>query len=212
MVVFFLGAVFFGCAATVSPDNKSTQIALIYIGCCFIGWNESVCLTNTTILVKNQQEVGIAGGAAGATRSVISAVLTAVYVSVFTNRITETISTEVPPALVAAGLPASSVPGFLVAFTNGTAAAFNAVPGISPSIIAAGARSYKVASADAYRTVYLVTIAFSGLGVLLTWFAPNTEKYMTNNVAATLHQSNADPAFNEKTEAFSEKPTQSLEA
>jgi hypothetical protein len=212
MVAFFVGAVFFACAATVNPGNKSTQIALIFLGCCFIGWNESVCLTNTTILVQNQQEIGIAGGAAGSLRSVISAVLTAIYVSVFTNRITETISTEVPAALVAAGLPKSSIPGFLAAFTSGTAETLGAVPGINGSIITAGTRAYKVASADAYRTVYLVTIAFSGLGVLLTWFAPNTEKYMTSNIAATLHQTDADPALNEKIDDFSEKPVQSIVA
>jgi MFS family permease len=187
MVAFMIGGALLACAATVTPDNKSTQIALIYIGCVFIGWNESICLSNCGILVHDQREIGVAGGLAGSVRSVISSILQAIYVSVFTNRLTSTVSEEVPAALMNAGLPSTSVPGFLEAMAAGTADAFSSVPGISANIIAVGLRAYKQANADAYRTVYLVTIATSGIAIILTWFAPNTDHLMTGQVAATLH-------------------------
>jgi hypothetical protein len=187
MVAFFIGGTFLGCAATVKPDNKATQISLIYIGCVFIGWNESICLSNAAILVHDQREIGIAGGLAGSVRSIISSILQAVYISIFTNRLEATIPNEVPSALINAGLPASSVAGFLQAITAGTSDAFNAVPGASSSIIAVGLSAYKQANADAYRTVYLSTIAFSAVAVILTWWAPNTDHLMTGKVAATLH-------------------------
>jgi len=202
MGAFFIGGVLLGCAATVTPDNKSTQLAIIYLGCVFIGWNEGLCLNNATILVQDQREVGVAGGTSGCVRSVISAVLTAIYVSILTNRPTTTIPEVVPPALVNAGLPATSVADFLAAITAGTPDAFADISGITDAIIAVGLRAYKVANADAYRTVYLSTIAFSALAVLLTWFAPNTEKYMTGQVAATLHhegQSTGDEKDVERT-------------
>jgi hypothetical protein len=47
--------------------------------------------------------------------------------------------------------------------------------------------AYKTASAGAYCTVYLSTIAFSGLAMILTYFVPNTEEFMTGQVVATLH-------------------------
>jgi hypothetical protein len=169
----------------VNPYNKKTQIALIYLGCVFIGWNESICLTNTTVLIRNQQEIGIAGGTAGCIRSIISAILEAVYISIFTNRLTKTVVNDVPPALINAGLPASSVVGFMEALTLGTS--FSNVAGVTNAIIAAGGKAYKVANAEAYRTVYLSTIAFSCTGILLSWFAPNTDEYMSSKVAATLH-------------------------
>ena len=50
-----------------------------------------------------------------------------------------------------------------------------------------GLRAYRVANADAYKTVYLTTIAFSGLAISLTFLAPNTEKYKTGKIMATLH-------------------------
>ena len=157
------------------------------MGCFFIGWNEVICLANATIILHDQQEIGVAGGVAGSIRGAISAISLSVYTAVLSNRLPQTIATEVPPALVGAGLPASSVESFLGAITIGTPAAFQAVPGITAKIIAVGVRAYQVANAEAYRTVYLSTIAFSGLGFILSFFAANTESLMLNSVAATLH-------------------------
>ncbi|EON67606.1 hypothetical protein W97_06974 [Coniosporium apollinis CBS 100218] len=187
MVVFAIGGLFLACAATCTPDNKNVQIALIYIGCFFIGWNETICLANATILVHDQREIGVAGGVAGSVRSGICAILTTVYVSILTNRLTETVSTQVPPAIVSAGLPATSVVDFLSAFTVGTAEAFAAVPGVTAEIIAIGTRAYQEANADAYSTVYLSTIAFTGIALILTFFAPNTDELMSGKIVATLN-------------------------
>jgi hypothetical protein len=171
----------------ITADNKSTEIALIYMGCFFIGWNETICLANATIILHDQQEIGVAGGVAGSIRGAVSAICLSVYISVLTNRLTETIAATVPGALVGAGLPSSSVVDYFQAITVGTPSAFAAVPGINPHIIAVGTRAYQVASANAYRTVYLSTIAFSILGLILTAFATNTDSLMLNSVAATLH-------------------------
>ena len=173
-------------AAVANADNMGTTIALIFLGCFFIGWNESICLANSTILVKDQREIGVAGGTAGSVRAAICAVLVAIYVSIMTNRLGETIPAQVPPAVINAGLPAGSVPAFLAALSVG-GEAFSAVPGITQNILAVGTRAYQDASADAYRTVYLATIAFSGFPCILTWWAPNTDSLMSEKVAATLH-------------------------
>jgi hypothetical protein len=186
MVVFALGGTFFGACATITPDNKATMIALVYLGCFFIGWNETICLANSTILVKDQRMIGAAGGVAGSMRAFICAILIAIYTTILTNRLTTTITAEVPKAVIGAGLPASSVVEFIGAFSVGTPAAFQAVPGITDSILATGTRAYKVANAEAFKTVYLSTIAFSAVAVILTWFAPNTDDLMTKSVAATL--------------------------
>ncbi|KAF2638102.1 siderophore iron transporter [Massarina eburnea CBS 473.64] len=194
MVVFVFGGLFLGCAAVSTPDNESTAIALIFMGCFFIGWNESICLTNSTILVKDQNEIGIAGGTAGSVRAAICAVLVAIYVSIQTNRLEETIPRQVPPVLLNAGLPQSGVPLFLQALQLGKEA-LAAVPGVTDQILQTGYRAYQEASADAYRTVYLATIAFSGLSILLTWWAPNTDDLMNGKVAATLnHERNPESA------------------
>jgi hypothetical protein len=131
--------------------------------------------------------IGAAGGVAGSMRAFLCAILIAIYVTILTNKLTTNIPAYVPPAVIAAGLPADSVVAFLGAFSVGTPEAFAAVPGITPSILAVGTRAYKLANADAFKTVYLSTVAFSGVAIILTFFAPNVDELMTHNVASTLH-------------------------
>lgn len=149
-----------------------------------IGWNESVCLTNAGIELEDQQEIGTAVGMAGSIRSAISTIASTVYVVVLTNRLGQTIPAEVPPAVIRAGLPASSVAAFLAGFTT---ADFSKVPGLTPTITAVGVAAYKVASAHAYKTVFLTSIAFTGIAVIVSFWAPNVDDRMTQEVAATLH-------------------------
>jgi hypothetical protein len=151
----------------------------------FIGWNESLCLTNAGIEVEDQQEIGTAVGMAGSIRSAISTVAATVYVVVLTNRLGATIPAEVPPAVIAAGLPKSSVAAFLAGFTTSD---FSDVPGLTPKITAVGIAAYKLANAHAYKTVFLTSIAFTGLAVIISFWAPNVDDKMTAEVAATLHE------------------------
>ena len=192
MVVFLIGGIFLACAAVGTPDNEATTTALIFLGTFWIGWNESVCLANVVICLKDQREVGVAGGLAASLRAAICAVLVAIYTTILSNRLTETIGSQVPGALLDAGLPVDSIESFIgVISTVGVRASeesYASVQGVTGSIVDAGVRAYKVANADAYRTVYLSTIGFSGIALVLTFFAPNTERYMTNDVAATLNR------------------------
>ena len=157
------------------------------MGCFFVGWIENVCLSLTTIALNDQSEIGTGAGVAGSVRAAISAVSAAVYSAVLSNRLTQTISSEVPSALIKAGLPTSSVPDFIAAIAVGTPEAFASVVGLTDTITKVGLRAYKVANADAYRTVFLTTIAFSGLALLLSFFVPNVDDRMTSDVVATLH-------------------------
>lgn len=109
-----------------------------------------------------------------------------VYTVILTNRLTANIPAMVPPALLKAGLPASSIPDYLAALATGK---FTAVPGINAAILAAGTRAYQEANMAAYRTVFLSTLAFSGIGIILTWFAPNIDHLLTGEVTTTLHES-----------------------
>jgi hypothetical protein len=109
-----------------------------------------------------------------------------VYVVILSNRLAQTIPAQVPPALTEAGLPASSVASFLTALTSGSAAAFEAVQGLTPAIQAIGARAYQNANADAYKTVYLSTLAFSGVGIILTFFSPIVDHLLNGDVTIQL--------------------------
>ena len=58
---------------------------------------------------------------------------------------------------------------FITALTADRAA-LDKVNGVTPSIIAAGTRAYQTASYEAYKTVYIVTLAFTGIGIIVSFF------------------------------------------
>ncbi|KAF2840690.1 hypothetical protein M501DRAFT_1023089 [Patellaria atrata CBS 101060] len=155
-----------------------------------VGWIDNVCLSLTTIALNDQNEIRTGAGAVGSLRAAISAVSLAVYTAVLSNRLASVVLAKVPPALIGAGLPESSVPEFLSALSFGNPEAFSAVPGLTDAITAAGLRAYKVANADAYKTVLLTIIEFSGLSLILSVFVPNVKNRMTSDVAAALYGRN----------------------
>ena len=109
-----------------------------------------------------------------------------VYTVILSNRLATTILSLVPPALLSSGLPATSVPSFLNALTLGTPAAWSAVNGLTPAIQAAGVRAYQEASASAYKTVFLSTIAFCGVGIVCSFWAPNVDGFLNRDVVVQL--------------------------
>jgi len=186
--VFPAGAILLACMATCTPDTPTRAIVLLLLGTTLIGANECLTSTMATICIHDQRELGTALGVGGSARSFVSTLCGTVYTVVLSNRLAQTIPNQVPRALVGAGLPESSVAGFLTAYTNGTQAALAAVQGLNPTILGVGTRAYQNASADAYRTVFLTTIAFSGVGIILTWLIPNVDAKLTNEVVVQLSE------------------------
>ncbi|KFZ00452.1 hypothetical protein V498_00076 [Pseudogymnoascus sp. VKM F-4517 (FW-2822)] len=174
-----------GGVACATTDNKDTVIGLLIVGCFFVGWVESIGLAMSGIVIKDQSEIGTAVGIAGTVRSAVSTVASTIYVAILTNCLGATIPAQVPPALINAGLPASSVASFIEAMTTGS---FEGIKGITPQITEIGVAAYKSASAVAYRTVFLSTIAFSGVALVLSFFCPNVDDKMTSMVATMLQK------------------------
>jgi hypothetical protein len=186
-ISILLGGIFFASVATCTPETKNRAAALVSLGVFFIGWAESLAITMVTLTARNQNELGSASGVAGSIRFFISSVAATVYSVILSNRLTQTIGSQVPPALVKAGLPADSVIKFIAALALGPSALAN-VTGVNPSIITVGTQAYKNASADAYRTVFLTTIAFTGIAIIATLFVPNVDHLLTGKVSTTLHK------------------------
>ena len=163
-----------------------------------MGWLEVVSLAITGISIEDQGEIGTAVGVAGSIRSIVSTIASAVYTSILSNRLTETIAEEVPPKLIAAGLPSTSVETFLSAISIGTPAAFDKVQGLTDTIETTGIAAYKVASSHAYQTVFYSTIAFSVIAIFMACVAPNVDDRMTDKVMATLHRHKDEEVLAEK--------------
>lgn len=162
-------------------------MALVFLATTFVGWNEALVLPICTIAIRDQEEIGTAAGIAGSSRSAISTVASTVYSVVLTSRVTQTLTTQVPPAVIAAGLPAASVVDYMSAIAaGGKQSLLDAVKGLNSEILATGAQAYRHAYSDAYRTIFLVSLAFGGLGIICSFFIPDIDALLGDKVAATL--------------------------
>lgn len=71
----------------------------------------------------------------------------------------------------------------LAGFASGS---FTDVPGVTPTIIGAGAAAYQEAYTQAFHTLWLTTLAFTMLGMVLSVFTKNTDDLMTEKIAVTV--------------------------
>ncbi|KAH8736418.1 fungal trichothecene efflux pump-domain-containing protein [Ilyonectria robusta] len=190
IVTVALSGIFFGATATSTPDSRVRATTFVALGTFFIGWAESLAITIVTIAAWDQSKLGSASGLAGSIRFFISSISATVYTVILSNRLTDEIARQVPKAVTAAGLPSSSVADFITGLSTGTG--FDGIPGVTDSIAAVGVRAYKEANALAYRTVFLASIAFSGVALIASFMLPNVDSLLTGKVASTLHKGRKD--------------------
>ena len=128
-------------------------------------------------------------GLAGSARSAISSVATAIYSTVLADRQTQTIGSQIPAALVRSGVDESNVAAYMEAITaGGDLETLKAIPGVTDEVIATVSRAYQWAYADAFQTVFYVSIAFGVLGIAFACLTPNVDELLTNKVAVRLNQ------------------------
>lgn len=190
VITIFISGVFLGCTATATPDTLGRAAAFVAIGTFMVGWAESLAITIVTISAWDQSKLGSASGLAGSIRFFISSLAATIYNVILNNRLAQTVPSQVPRALTEAGLPSSSVADFLGALAARTG--FDSIPGVTNSIIEAGTNAYKLANADAYRTVFFASIAFSGVALIAALLLPNVDDLLTDKVASQLHKGRKD--------------------
>jgi hypothetical protein len=152
-----------------------------------MGWVADLALGNAILTITDQREIGAAGGAAASVRTAIAGTCQAVYNVVLTNKRGTTVPAAVIPAVLAAGLPEASTTSILSALSLGKPAAWNAVNGLTPEIRAVAVKAYQAGLGEAFKTVWLTSLAFTGLGVVLAFFSPTTTKLLTDKVAVNLN-------------------------
>ena len=171
------------CAADI--DNRSMTEGLLIVGAYAMGIVESVPITTSTFPLRSQEEIGQGGSLSGSTRNFVSAISVAVYTATLSNRLNQTIPKNVNPVALRHGLPQSSLTALAAALSG--AGSYSAVKGLNSSIKAAVQEPYRVAFRDAAKMVFLVSFAFSGSALTLSFFTNTNDKSTENYVAGGLH-------------------------
>jgi hypothetical protein len=185
-------------AAAANPLDMDLAMGLIATGTLFIGMMEGMAICTTTFPLRSQEEIGTAGGLSGSIRAFGSVIAVAVLSTTLSNRLTTTIPANVVPVAENAGLPASSIPALISGLGGTTALNSTLVPGLTPQIIELASQAYRVANAQAYRTVFLVSFGFGGIGVILCWFVAQNDASQNDFVATHIHKTSEEKALEQQ--------------
>jgi hypothetical protein len=183
-------------AVAANPLDMGLTVGLIVPGLLCVGISDGLAITMSTMVIKDQDEIGTAGGISGAIRSLGGTVASTVHSVILANRLARTVPSHITPAATESGLPASSIPALLTAL-SGTGNT-TMVPGITPQIAASVGQAFQVANSEAYKTVFLSTLAFSGLSMIMLWWVPKLDKRKRLYVSRTLDASEAKVDVSEK--------------
>ncbi|OAG06772.1 MFS general substrate transporter [Paraphaeosphaeria sporulosa] len=180
-----IGGAVIGCAlltaASANLNNRALTQGLIIPGAFAIGIVESVSITTSTFPLRSQEEIGQGGGLSGSTRNFVSAIAVAIYQSTLSNRLLTTIPQHVYPVARSLGLPDGSLDNLRMALQG--QGSFDAVQGLTPQIQAAVMEPYRQAFVSAGQTVFLVSLAFSGSALILSFFTTENDESTANFVA-----------------------------
>ncbi|KAK0798795.1 hypothetical protein LTR91_009978 [Friedmanniomyces endolithicus] len=182
-------------AAAANPLNRPLTEGLILTGSFLIGASESQTAVTALSTLRNEADIGLAGGLAGTIRSFVSAIAVAIYSTVLKNRLNTTIPQYVAPAAEEAGLPASSLPALILGLGGTGPLTATTVPGLTSAIEAAATTAYRCANAQAYRTIFFTSFAFGGAGMILVWFVADKDKAKENFVGGHVHDPRQEKAL-----------------
>jgi hypothetical protein len=180
------------CAADI--NNRAQTEGLLIVGAYMMGIVESVAITTSTFPLRSQEEIGQGGGLSGSTRNFVSAISVAVYTATLNNRLKVTIPANINGPALRNGLPKSSLKA-LSAAVSGTGS-YSAVKGLTPAIKHAVQEPYRNAFVEASKTVFLVSLVFSGSALILSFFTTNNDKSTEDYVAGGVHDAKAGKDYN----------------
>lgn len=125
-----------------------------------------------------------ATGLAFSARAIGGAFGSAVLDTIINGKLASTYASGITQAATKAGLPSSSVPALLEAFSTGTG--FTAVPGFNDVILEAATNASHHLYAAAYRLAWASIIPFVVLALVAIAFMKGVKELMTEHIEATV--------------------------
>ena len=127
-----------------------------------------------------------ATGLAFSARAIGGAFGSAVLDTIINSKLTSTYASGITQAATKAGLPISSVPALLEAFSTGTG--FSTIPEINDEILGAATNASHHLYAAAYRLAWSSIIPFVVLAIVAVAFLKGVKELMTEHIEATVER------------------------
>ncbi|KAJ6186212.1 Major facilitator superfamily domain general substrate transporter [Penicillium mononematosum] len=171
----FVMVVFGSLLGIVTPTNKGTMIAFIFLSQAGFGWALYLSIAITQMGVEHKN-LGVSGGISGCIRFAAGAVATSIYQTVYSNSLAKYTAIYVPSAAISAGLPESKVTDLMAVVSKGAAA----MKSYSPAVVAAAEAALSQAYCKAIFIVAMVSMAFGILGLAACLCCKDIEVYLEN--------------------------------
>lgn len=126
--------------------------------------------------------IGVSGTYVG------GALATTMYGQIFQAKSKDLVPAAIASAALLASLPQDSVVSFVTAFLSGNAEGLAAIPGVSPTMLAAATLASQEAYAKVFNFIWYTLIAWCGASIGLAFFYGSTKKYMTMEVSAPVQR------------------------
>ncbi|CAI6290664.1 unnamed protein product [Periconia digitata] len=177
--------VFCGVMSLSDENSQGQAIAVTVCIGLFIGWVELICIVVAGLVIP-PEDIGAGSAFFASARAIGGTIATSIYVSIYTNKLSTLTPREVVPAVTSAGLPESSLNALFGAISQATAAALDSVPEMSASIKFTLAAAQKRAAAESLKNVYLSSLSFGFVALLVALFFSDVDQYLTGFVNKTV--------------------------
>lgn len=131
-------------------------------------------------------------------RTVLGSIFTAIYLAILNNKLPTEIHSHVQSAAIAAGLPSSSFTSLFAAVTNGTAAAYNAVPNMTPEIQAKVINAVTDGRVKSYSYIYYATIAVNAVPIIAGLLMKDYDHLLNSHVPRQVYRNGQGAEGKEK--------------
>ncbi|KAK5203332.1 hypothetical protein LTR41_010975 [Exophiala xenobiotica] len=185
IVLLVTQVLFIALMATVTPHTASRAIGFVVVASLALGAFQIVAVLGIQYCAHDR-DIGAATGLASSIRTAGGAIGIAIYSSIITSKVGHDLVPTLATAAVKAGLPAASVESFILALTSGSASALASVKGINDAIIGAGVAAEREVYTSAFKLVYLVSLAFGGLAIMIGVWVRGVDDQLTKQLAVKL--------------------------
>jgi hypothetical protein len=185
-------------AVAANPLNMDLTLGLLVTGNLIIGMADGIGLPMTTFPIKNQERLGTAGGLSGCIRLAGTSIAVAMYSTILSNRLNQTIPAAIETAALSTGVSESAVPKLIAVLNDGGSLGNITVEGLTTSAIPLIEQAYRMGNSRAYSTVFLSTLGFGGLALVLSFFIGGVDESDGEYVAAVIQNTNEVKVTTEK--------------
>lgn len=171
-----------GALAAVTPTRRALGIGVSVLGGFGVG---GIIIPAAIILtiISPDEVIATVTALNLSARLIGGSIGYAIYYNIFENKLAAVLPATVGAAAAGAGLPLAEIPALVGALVAKNITAIALLPGITPAIIQAAEVAVEGSFVEAFKRVYLVSIAFGGSAVLASLFVGDIRKYMVGRVA-----------------------------